>query len=120
MAEQSLHVQVTSSREITKRALEGEPGIKALCPRSPSNLRAQLLICGFPFWKGEARGIFVNSYLGGGLGWFHGRLENRWLRGPRELRDRNCCRCICLCATPQRRQVSGSTGRPHKGKLMAG
>lgn len=36
------------------------------------------------------------QYLRRWLGWLLRGLENCWLRGPRNLCGRNCCRCICL------------------------
>lgn len=68
MVEQSLRVQVTSSREITKRALEGEPGIKALCPCSPSNLRAQLPVWVLPFLERRGKRDLRQQLPGGWAG----------------------------------------------------
>lgn len=66
LVEQTLHLQVTSSQEMTQRALEGEPGMKALCPSSISGLSHQSGCV--PFWKGEAKGI-LSTVPGGLAGW---------------------------------------------------
>ena len=51
---------------MTQRALEGEPGMKALCPSSISGLSHQSGCV--PFWKGEAKGI-LSTVPGGLAGW---------------------------------------------------
>lgn len=92
-------------KEIIKRALEREPGVKSLCP--PSNLRTQLLVWVLSFLGRRGKRDLCQQYLGCWLGWFHRGLENCWLGGPRELGDRNRCGCICLRGTDQRSEVSG-------------
>ena len=69
MGEQILRVQVINSKEIIKKALEKDPGIKALCP--PPNLRTQLLVWALPFLERRGKKDLCQQYLGGWLGWFH-------------------------------------------------
>lgn len=65
MVEQTLHLQVTSSQEMTQRALEGEPVMKVLCPLL--NLRAQPPVWVCPFVEGRGQRDLVNSTWG--VGW---------------------------------------------------
>lgn len=65
LCEQILHMQVTNSKEIIKRALEGNK-----TPAHP-DLRTQLLVWVFPFMERRGKRDLCQQYLGGWLGWFH-------------------------------------------------
>ena len=65
LVKQTLHLQVTSSQEMTQRALEGEPRMKALCPLL--NLGAQLAVWVCPFLERRSQRDLVNGTWG--VGW---------------------------------------------------